>query len=100
MKTRYLLVVLALFATSAFADGAALFKSKCAMCHGPDGSGQTAMGRSMKLQALGSAAVQKQSDAQLFALISDGRGKMPSYKGKLTPDEIRQLVKHIRSFKK
>ena len=36
----------------AFADGAASYKAKCAMCHGPDGAGQTTMGKNMKLRAL------------------------------------------------
>jgi cytochrome c6 len=81
-------------------DGAAIFKSKCAMCHGPDGSGKTAIGKSMNLRPLGSAAVQKQTDAQLAAIVADGKGKMPGYKGKLSGDEIKQLVAHIRTFKK
>ncbi len=33
------------------ADGAAVYKAKCAGCHGTDGSGQTAMGKAMKLRA-------------------------------------------------
>jgi len=81
-------------------DGGAIFKSKCAMCHGPDGSGQTAMGRSLKLRDLGSADVQRQTDAQLIAIVADGKEKMPAYKGKLSPDEISQLVAHIRTLRK
>ena len=81
-------------------DGGALFKSKCATCHGPDGSGQTAIGKSMRLRSLGSAEVKKLTDAQLSAIISDGKNKMPGYKGKLSPDEIRQIVRYIRTFKK
>src|SRR5882762_6549638 len=38
------------------------FKSSCAMCHGADGSGDTAVGKSMKIPDLHSAQVQKQSD--------------------------------------
>ncbi len=79
-------------------DGASIFKSKCAMCHGPDGSGNTAMGKSMKLRPLGSREVQSQKDPQLTAIIADGKNKMPGYKGKLSPDEIKQLVRHIRSL--
>src|SRR5258706_2509401 len=37
------------------ADRAAVYKAKCAGCHGADGSGQTAMGKAMKLRDLGSA---------------------------------------------
>lgn len=81
-------------------DGAAIFKSKCAMCHGPDGAGQTTMGKNMKLKDLRSAEVQKQTDAQLRTMISDGKGKMPAYKAKLSAAEIDALVGFIRSIKK
>ncbi len=81
-------------------DGATIYKSKCAMCHGPDGAGQTTMGKNLKLRNLGSAEVQGQTDAQLTKWISDGKGKMPAYKAKLTPAEIDALVGFIRSLKK
>jgi cytochrome c6 len=81
-------------------DGAALFKQKCAACHGPDGAGQTGMGKTMKLRDLGSADVQKQSDAELTDIIVNGKNKMPAYKGKLTDDQVKQVVAFIRSLKK
>lgn len=82
------------------ADGAALYKSKCAMCHGPDGAGQTTMGKNLKLRDLRSADVQKQTDAELVKWIADGKGKMPAYKGKMSADEINALVAFIRTLKK
>lgn len=84
----------------ATADGAAIFKSKCAMCHGADGKGQTGMGKSMNLRDLGSAEVQKQSDADLAKITAEGKGKMPAYKSKLSAEEITAVVKHMRTFKK
>lgn len=87
--------------TYVFADeGADVFKSKCAACHGPDGSGNTAMGKNLKLRDLGSADVQKQSDEELATIISKGKGKMPAYDGKLTKDQINDVVKYIRTLKK
>lgn len=80
--------------------GANLFKAKCAMCHGPDGKGNTAMGKKFGLKDLGSAEVQKMSDADLSKTITDGKDKMPSYKGKLTDAQIDSLVKYIRTLKK
>jgi len=91
-----LLIVPAAFAA---ADGAALYKAKCAMCHGADGAGQTAMGKSMKLRDLRSPEVQKQSDADLYKVTADGKGKMPAYKGKLTDEEIKALVGYMRKLK-
>ena len=81
-------------------DGAALFKSKCASCHGADGKGLTPVGKSMKLKDLASEDVQKMSAKDLFTIIADGKGKMPAYKSKLSQTEIDALVSHIKSLTK
>ena len=88
------------FSTWSLADGGAdTFKAKCAMCHGPDGKGDTSMGKTMKLRDLGSADVQGQSDADLTGIITNGKGKMPKYDGKLTKDQINDVVKYVRTLK-
>jgi cytochrome c6 len=99
-KTLFVALIIMAFAGAAFADGAAVFTGKCAMCHGKGGAGDTGMGKSMKLRDLGAADVQKQADADLTKIISDGKGKMPAYKGKLSDDEIKGVVTFIRSLKK
>lgn len=82
-------------------DAGALFKAKCAACHAPDGSGNVAMGKQLGAKDLRSDDVQKQTDAQLNASITDGMGKkMPAYKGKLTDAQILQLVGYIRDLAK
>jgi cytochrome c6 len=83
-------------------DAPTLFKTKCAACHGADGSGNTTIGKSLGAKDLGSADVQKQTDAQLTDSITNGMngGKMPAYKGKLTDDQIKGLVGFIRSLAK
>jgi cytochrome c6 len=81
-------------------SGGALFKAKCAPCHGPDGKGDTSMGKMLKVRDLSSADVQKQTNAELTAAIEDGKGKMPAYKGKLSSGEVKELVSFIRSLKK
>lgn len=78
---------------------AATFKAKCAMCHGPDGKGETATGKTMKVKDFSSAEVQKMSDEDLTEAISKGKGKMPAYKT-LTPDQVKDLVAYIRAFGK
>ena len=80
-------------------DAAGLYKAKCSMCHGPDGAGQTPAGKSMKVQDLRSAEVQKMSDKDLTTVITDGKNKMPAYKGKLSDAEITALVGLIRKMK-
>jgi mono/diheme cytochrome c family protein len=82
-------------------DAAGLYKSKCAACHGPDGTGNIPMGKSLGVTDLTSADVQKQTDAQLTDSIANGKGKkMPAYKGKLTDDQITGLVGFIRELAK
>jgi cytochrome c6 len=79
-------------------DAAAIFKSKCSVCHGADGKGQTTMGKNLHLKDLGSEEVQKQKDEALEEVLEKGKGKMPAYKGKLKEEEIDALVKFIRTF--
>lgn len=80
--------------------GDALYKSKCQACHGPDGSGETVMGKKLGIRDLRSAEVQKQTDAQLTEIITKGKEKMKGFEGKLSADEIKSLVAHVRAFKK
>ncbi len=80
--------------------GEALFKSKCAMCHGPDGKGEVPMGKKLSARNLGSTEVQGQSDAQLTEVVTKGKNKMPAYDGKLSKEQIAQLVAYIREFAK
>lgn len=95
-------VILFLCGAARADDSAALYKAKCATCHGPDGSGNTTMGKALKVADLGSADVQKESDAALTADITNGKGggKMPAFKGKITDDQIKGLVAYIRSLAK
>lgn len=82
------------------ADGAAIYKAKCALCHGADGTGNTPAGKMMKVKDLAGADVQKQSDADLEKTITSGKGKMPSFAGKLSADELKTVIAFIRGFKK
>jgi mono/diheme cytochrome c family protein len=78
----------------------ALFKTKCAACHGADGKGETPVGKANKLRDLGSPEVQQQSDAELTAIVSNGKNKMPAYQKSLKPEQIKDLVGFVRSLKK
>lgn len=81
-------------------EGAATFKGKCAVCHGPDGAGQTTMGKTLKVADLSSADVQKQSDADLTAIITKGKNKMPAFEKSLNGDQIKQVVGYLREIGK
>jgi len=74
-----------------------LYKSKCAACHGPDGSG-SAMGKKLGAHDFQTADVQKMSDAELSSIITDGKNKMPAYGKSLKTEDIKGLVAYIRSL--
>jgi len=85
-------------ATASAQAGADLYKAKCQMCHGADGTGDTPAGKTMKAPSFKSPEAKTMTDAELTAIISKGKGKMPTYAGKLTPDEIKDLVAYIRTL--
>jgi mono/diheme cytochrome c family protein len=79
-------------------DTASYFKLRCSSCHGVNGAGDTSLGRNLKAADLLSPEVQKQSDAQIAQVISDGGKNMPTFSNSLTQDQIRALVAHIRKL--
>lgn len=96
------LAAIAFLSAPVKADAAAAeatYKAKCAMCHGPDGKGETATGKMMKVKDFASEEVQKMSDADLTAAITSGKGKMPPYKT-LSADQVKDLVAYVRAFGK
>ena len=87
--------------SSAHAQNAseALYKSKCAGCHGGDGTG-SATGKKMGAHDFTTADVQGMSDAELATIVTNGKNKMPKYGASLKPEDIKGLVAYIRTFKK
>ena len=78
-------------------SGAAAFKANCATCHGPDGSGDTSIGKSLNIPDLRSAEVQKLPDTEIATVISDGKNGMPPFKN-LSKAQIHSLVTYIRGL--
>ena len=106
MKTsiKYLLIVGSLVCvagTAPAADVAENWSKSCASCHGKDGSGNTVMGKKSGVDNYTDAKVQaKFTDEEAIQSITEGKGKMKSFKDKLSAEEIKALVAHIRAFKK
>jgi cytochrome c553 len=78
----------------------------CASCHGKDGKGQTKAGRMAEVKDLTDAKVQAAFDdeggikqVKLGLKDKNGKDRMKPFAEKLSDDEIKALVKHIRSFK-
>jgi cytochrome c6 len=102
IRTAVLLTLAASIAAPVFAQsaGADTYKAKCQMCHGPDGTAATPMGKMMKITSFRDPSVVKESDADLIATTKDGKGKMPAYNGKLTDAQIKEVVSFIRTLQK
>ncbi len=95
-----LLAFLLLISTCSLAETAAeTYKTTCAMCHGSDGKGETALGKNLHAKDLTSDEVRKKSDAELSTIIVKGKENMPGFEGRLTQAQINGLVKYIRSLK-
>ncbi len=76
-------------------DGATLFKTKCAACHGVDAAGKPAA----KIPSLIGDDAKKASDADLEKAITE-KPKHAGVSKTLTPDQVKMLVSYIRSVQK
>lgn len=85
---------------AAQSDAAGLFKSKCALCHAEDGSGNSPSGKALKARDLRSPETQTKADTEIAQVIAKGGKKMPPFGQQLKPDQIQQLVAYIRRFAK
>jgi mono/diheme cytochrome c family protein len=91
-KTALILIAcVLLLPLSAYADEA-LYKAKCAMCHGADG-------KKLAKADLTSAAVQDKSDDDLTTFVATNPKHNFKSKG-LNDDQIKGVVKFVRSLKK
>lgn len=80
--------------------GASIYKSKCIVCHGADGSGNTPLGKQLQAANFHSKDVQKFSDAELRKIVHDGQANMPAFADQLSDEEISQVVKYVRQLGK
>jgi len=81
------------------ARGEMLFEINCAFCHGltPAKPGPVGMKLKPPPTGLDRELVQKRSDSQIYMAIANGFGRMPPFKGKLSPAERRDLVNFLRT---
>jgi mono/diheme cytochrome c family protein len=81
--------------------GEILFTVNCVMCHGQDGRGTGRLGGYFTPPPanLTGDAVQALSDQQIFLVLTQGRGLMPSMSENLTPVERWDVSNHVRNLK-
>ncbi len=73
-------------------SGAAIFATRCASCHGADGGGGFG-------PALGGGVVVGRfpDPKDQIAVVTNGRGSMPSFADSLTPEQIAAVVEYTRN---
>jgi mono/diheme cytochrome c family protein len=110
MKTMKLMLVIVMIALALFLvlpnlswaadDGATLYKTKCAACHGADLAGKPAA----KIPSLVSDEAKKASDADLTDMIANGgkdKKAMHAFANKgMTPDQIKMVIAYVRDAQK
>lgn len=72
--------------------GGEIFAASCAGCHGADGSGGN-----VGVKLAGVVAEKFPEVEDQIAVVTDGRGGMPSFDGDLTAEEIEQVVEYTRT---
>lgn len=82
--------------------GKVLYTKHCASCHGKTGLGDGVKARVLKdfPGDFSGAYYQNQTDGEHFYKTKFGRGEMPKYEGKLSDDDIWNMVNYMRTFKK
>lgn len=104
MKTAKLVALVLTIAVTLFilipnlawaADGAALYKAKCAACHGADATGKPAA----KIPSLVSDEAKKASDDDLAKSVSE-KAKHPASVKSVSADDAKAIVTYLRTLQK
>lgn len=87
------------FCLSAVADGnegEATYKARCAVCHGNDGVPKSFAKGS---PAFTDEAWKKETSLEAIEkVVAEGRNKMPAFRNKLTPEEIKSVAAHLKTL--
>jgi mono/diheme cytochrome c family protein/uncharacterized membrane protein len=76
-----------------------LFQKRCVKCHGADGTGRPARRRLTQIPDFTNAAWQaRRNDEQLLTSVLEGVDEMPSWRGRISEQQSRSLVAHVRAF--
>ena len=91
-----LLAILSAPLSAEVKDLKSFFQERCAVCHGPDGTGRGPTGGRLGGRNLADGRwLAKQQEADLVATILRGKGPMPGFRRQLSEPEARRLVVNV-----
>ena len=79
-------------------DGAATYKAKCAMCHGPTGTPSAGMAKAMGIKPVSDPSMQSLTVPQIESAVKNGKGKMKPIAG-LTDPQVQAVASYFKSLK-
>lgn len=82
---------------ASLARGKALYETYCQVCHGPAGAGDGPVIAKFVRPPNLKGASRGFTDGYIFALITNGRGNMPSY-ASVSPEERWDVINYLRSL--
>ncbi|MBU6398967.1 MAG: c-type cytochrome [Verrucomicrobia bacterium] len=88
------------------ADAKENWEKNCAKCHGPDGKGDTKMGKKLEIKDYSDPKVQDGiKDEEMAKTIKEGKKegektRMKAYGEVFNDEQIKALVAYVRSLKK
>ena len=81
------------------AEGKKIYGDDCAQCHGTTGDGKTDVAKDLKIPDLTDPALLKaRTDGELFYILKNGHGDMPPEGDRVKPEQLWDLVNHVRSL--
>jgi mono/diheme cytochrome c family protein len=81
-------------------SGQAIYQAHCQMCHGAKGVPNPGMAKMLGIPSATSPAVKNLTAAQMFAVVKNGKAKMPALKGQLSDAQIQAAVAYFRTLTK
>jgi mono/diheme cytochrome c family protein len=72
-------------------EGRSIYERNCVLCHGSDGTKGLLGAKNLQQSKL--------SDSEYLLVVSNGRKIMPAWKKRLTGEEIKEVVKYIKTIK-
>lgn len=77
---------------------AEIYAAHCATCHGGNGRARTAKGKRVGATDFTSSDWNT-DEARGIRIITNGKGEMPGFKGKLSPKDIKAVFGHVLRFR-